>query len=328
MKIVLTIPSFVPHGGIRVILEWANRLSKTGNEVSLFCGKGASRPGWFNLSRSIKITPNERDLKGKDILIICSPHDIDLEKSKYAPKKKFIFLQMLEHLFSPGNHAFLEKCYRVYSSNLPKILISQWNIDYIETNYPDRGQIFYVGNGINTEDFPIEKVKKGATPTVLVEGWNALNPTKDVDRVAPKVAAMLKEEGCHILAYSQLAPVDYENVPDEFYALPSLERMNRLYHRAHILIKATRFDARSTSPLEAMTKGCVVVRGIDKGDDDLFHLDNCMKVPYDVQSVYEAAKRVLKEEDLRSKLAQSGYNYVQTYSWDFWMKEIEGILFS
>jgi hypothetical protein len=115
-------------------------------------------------------------------------------------------------------------------------------------------------------------------------------------------------------------------VPDEFYVLPDLETLNFLYSNATILIKATQYDARSCSPMEAMTKGTVTARAIIEGDDDLHHFKNCYRVSYDVDKLYYAALTLLKDDTLRNILACNCISYVQTYTWDYWMEKIVGIL--
>ena len=74
MKLLITLPGVSVHGGIRVILEWANRLSKW-HEVTIYSLTN-QRPDWFNINRNVRyVTQFERF---HDALIITSPHTIDL----------------------------------------------------------------------------------------------------------------------------------------------------------------------------------------------------------------------------------------------------------
>lgn len=326
MNITLTIPGFTPHGGIRVIMEWANWLHSAGHRVDLLCRHSKRVPTWFNLDPGVKIRRSEACLRDSEVLIVCSPHDGLLLESSLAPKRKFIFLQMLEHLFSPGNIRWVEKCRFLYGHWVPMFSISGWNIEHIRTSWPFRGPVYHIGNGVNLKDFPVEKPRNRDGKTVLVEGWNALNASKDTERIAPRAAQMLKSRGYRILAYSQKPLIDFEYVPDEFYQLPNLERLNDLYRRADILLKATHFDARSCSPMEAMTKGCVPVRAINEGDDDLVNGENCIRIPYNLDALYDAAIMALTSPVTRMQLGNAGRAYVQKYTWDHWMTKVEGVL--
>lgn len=322
MKIFMPIPGFAPHGGIRVIIEWANRLSRN-NTVFLF-NKRWEPVNWINIDKRVVKCQSDKYLKDSDCLIITSPHHIDLENHPLAPEKKFIFIQMLEHLFQPKNIHWVSQCKRFYLSKNPLISISKWNIEHIQ-KMGRKGEIFYIGNGINIKDFPIRKAKKDKK-TILVEGWEATNPSKDYHRMAHKACTKLKKQGFKIMAYSQVPLKTYPELVDEYYHCPSNARLNQLYEQASILIKATKYDARSTSPIEAMTKGTPTVRGIIQGDDDLIHLVNSYRCDYNETQIYEGAMRLLNDNELYSKLSSNCITYVKENTWEAWMPKIEEIL--
>lgn len=309
MKIALTIPGFSAHGGINVILEWANRLSEF-HEVTLITSK-LGKHQWYPLEKAVKVT-TDIYLKKYDCLIICSPHHSFLLESKHLPEKCFVFMQMLEDKFKPQDIAWQRACKAFYNAKYPMFYISEWNYEEIKRS---NDQDVYLGNGVNFDLFPLETPEK--ENVILVEGWEPSNPTKDVDYVGAKVAKELKKlYGCKVLAYSQLPCKEYMEVPDEYHVKPNLETLNNLYRRAKIFIKATKCDARSTAPLEAATKQCVVVRGIDRGDDDL-DVSNCYKTDYNFQHVLNSAKfacenylhGILKAQELQRNIVQFDWPY-------------------
>ena len=264
-NVFITIPDFSLHGGIRVILEWANRLT-VWHSVHLHNLKGETHCNWFNINPDVKLVG--ANMKGMDILIITSPHSIHFQDRPDLPERTFIFMQMCEHMFKPNDKDWQRKCYTFYTSKHHLISISKWNINVITNQFGRKGVTHYVGNGVNLDHFPISNKPKDEG-TVLIEGWESGNSSKDPDHIGPKVAARLKADGYSICAYSAKPLVTMSDVPDEYYCKPSLAQLNELYERATILIKATKYDARSCAPMEAMTKGTVTVRGIIEGDDDL-----------------------------------------------------------
>lgn len=309
------------HGGIRVINEWANRLEQFGHTVYLFNQQGLLSCNWMNIT--CKIINNQALLNKCDCLIVTSPHGAYL-LDKDRPAKKFIFLQMLEHLFNQKNNRFYNDCMKLYQSKYPLISISQWNIRQLQHKFGRKGITKYVGNGINLTDFPIVKAKKNGQ-VILLESPEPTNDTKDVDKIAVKVAYMLKEQGYLIKGYGIQIPKD--NIYTEYIVKPDLTQLNRLYEEATIMIKATKYDARSTSPLEAMTKGTVTVRGIIEGDDDL-NDENSYKTGYSFDKVLDSALFALNNKsDLEDK-ARYCRHYVQNYTWDYWMNQINKILIS
>lgn len=318
MKLVITTPTLrVPHGGTRILNEWANHLAKY-HDVTLFVQDGQIHCPWMRLNVRVSNKPSRVALA--DLVIIGSPHSIHLENKA---RRSIIFMQMVEHLFN-NNKAFAEQCRSFY--NTPNLLLSysKWNIDYLKEQ-GRTGPIQYVSTGINLNDFPIERSKK--ENIVLVEGWECTNLAKDVNNIAPEVAARLRNEGYKILAYSQKPLTTLSKIPHEYYRTPSLAKMNELYSRAKILLKASKYDARAVAPLEAMTKGTPTVRAIDKGDDDLIDGVNCVRIPYgDADALYDAAKYLLTNQDQYDIIANECVNYVSKMGWDEQIKEINTII--
>lgn len=312
MHILITTPSLkVPHGGTRVLNEWAAGLSHW-HQVTLLVNSGDTHCNWYHLPQKVRVTKDRADIQKADVIIVGSPHSIYLVRHLRAGQKCFLFLQMLEHMFHADNLKFYQKCLDFYFSHYPMICISRWNIQWLRDN-GRTAPTHYIGNGINLYDFPICEQPKD-NRTVLVEGWEYANNTKDVDALGPKVAQRLRAEGYKILAYSQFELSRYADVPHEYYRQPSLEQLNDLYSRATVLIKATKYDARSTAPIEAMTKGTVTARAIIKGDDDLKHMENCIRVGYNEQDLYVAAKTLLTTPICKD-LSIACIDYVKQNTW-------------
>lgn len=321
MNILIISPSFkTPHGGLRIIREWANRLTQWHN-VSLFCTtkENARNNGWITISDKVKCVTSINSSQ-YDLCILTSPHCMDY---KGIPiRKKVVFMQMLEHLFKPKDSKWNVKCHAMYHSRYPLISISQWNIDYLRS-IGRLGPIHYVSNGVNFDDFPIVDNPKKERGTILVEGWGNRRPMKDPDGIGAEVAFALKEEGYKIIAYG----IDKLPgcIPDEYYYCPSLEKINELYERAEIMIKASKYDARSCAPVEAMTKGTPTARAIVKGDDDLNGF-NSKIVGYNADDLYNASLKLIGG-DYGNPTEKSCIDYVKTEcSWDKWMPIINEIL--
>lgn len=206
-------------------------------------------------------------------------------------------------------------------SKHPMFSISKWNMKFFQEK-GRTGETHYIGNGVNFEDFPIEKVKKQKA-VILVEGWECGNPSKDFMHIGPKIAAKLKSEGAYILAYSQLPLKTMPEAVDEFYYRPDIDTMNDLYRRASILIKASVYDARACAPVEAMTKGTPTARAITKGDDDIIHGYNGLRCGYSYSELYSTAKELINR---REEFEENCINYVKKYNWSYWMEKINDIL--
>lgn len=314
MKVFITTPALTPNGGIRVILEVAHRLSKF-HEVTLLNQSPDNSCHWYPIE--CNIVNNINELAKADVLIISSPHAVDLTKLKIKARI-FAFTQMIEHLFQPWNRAFKQKCLEFYK--LETITISEWGIKELR-GYGNMKPIHYLGNGVNLEHFPIYSNKKDGK-TILLESPEPINPTKDRDRLAIKVAKRLESEGYRIIGFGTIKPKEISS----FYVNPNLETLNALYKEATIMIKATICDFRSTAPMEAGTKGTVTARAITQGDDDLVNEYNCLKVNYSEDELYFASKRLLEDSKLRTRLAKNMVNHIKEHSWDKYIDQFNKII--
>ena len=319
MQIVIPIPAFDPHGGIRIIVDIANGLAAKGHEILMLPLSNFGNKNIWDWHRSIKFIDKLPDTF--DRILITSPHSIHLE----VPGKTLIHLQMMEHLFRPNDKSWLSKCEALYRSNSPLMSISKWNINMLTRKYGRNiNNTFYIGNGVNFNNFSIERSVVREEKTILVEGWGAYNPCKDVDRLAPKVALKLKKEGFKIISYGLVPLSDYKEVVDEYHKCPDINTINALYRRAKFLLKASRYDARSCSPVEAMTKATPCVRALVEGDDDLIHEYNCLRTGYNEHDLFSACKRLIDSPGLYQKLSLTGQKYVQEEcNWEKWIQIIE-----
>lgn len=322
MNLLITIPSTqTPHGGLRVILEWANRLAKY-HSVLLYDLSGKNNCSWFTVQ--VKYC-DASSLWEADCVILTSPHSAHLLDIILPNQKCFLFLQMMEDMFKPTDHNWLTMCHKFYTSNYPVISISQWNIDTLRNKFGRIGQIHYIGNGVNLDHFPVSTQNK-EPDCVLIEGWEPTNPTKDIDRISHKVALQLKKDGYTVIAYGGVQCRSDFNLLHQYFRQPSLSQLNRIYERASVLIKASKYDARSCSPVEAMTKGTVTARAIIQGDDDLVHEENCLRCDYDADQLYIAAKRILTDNQLRSRLSESCVKYAESLNWDGIIDHVNSII--
>lgn len=304
-------------------MEWANRLTQW-HDVYLHNLKAETSCSWFGLNPNVKMC--EADMLWKcDCVILTSPHSSHFLKMILPHQRCFLFLQMMEHLFRPNDADWLQQCHDFYTSDRPMFSISRWNIEMLESQFGRTGKTFYIGNGVNFDEFPIAFPDKEAR-TVLVEGWQCSNPSKDVQNITHGVAGRLRKEGYKIIAYSGIPIRTDRHLLHEMHIKPTVQKINELYSRSTIMIKASLYDARSCSPVEAFSKHTPTARAIYKGDDDLQHEQNCLRCEYDQEQLYQISKHLLADKDLRQALASSGLTMLKKYDWNYWMNIVNETL--
>ena len=323
MKIFIPTPSFQPHGGVRVICEWANQLSRRGHKVLIYSLK-KDKCNWFTFDNEVVVAEDDKELRNCDVLIITSPHSIHYQDRVDRPKKIFVFVQMLEHLFNPKDRNWFLLCKKFYTSSHPTFVISSWNKHIMLTHFKASQKIHYIGNGVNTEMFPFESKKK--ENIILVEGFQPINISKDKDMISAKVCEVLKKRNYKIISYGMSEPTKKRSLIDKFFVKPDLKTLNQIYNDSKIMIKSSIYDARSCAPMEAMTKSTVTVRAIEYGDDDLIHEFNCLRCDYNEDHLLNNVERLLEDEELRNQIAYNGVEYLKEFSWSFWFDRINKII--
>lgn len=346
LNILIISPSLNLHGGIRVLVEWANGLARRGHYVTFQSqqgyfpnGKDGKANKWIEIHPSVEFITDKVEFPANafDVAIAGSYQVAHFLNAQKWNCRKYCLIQMCEELFHPDNKAYVKQVTDAYRLPMPLICISKWNIDRILNEHARNPEypIHYVGNGVTNDFKPGEKDK---TPTILVEGWIGYNFAKDTEAIGAKVAKRLKEKYIvRILAYSQLPKdeqrfgnlpiLQYQNIPDEYYLSPNTKQITSLYQRAHLVIKASRYDARACAPVEAMKCGTPTARAIIEGDDDLIHGLNCLRCGYNEDELFAISERLLLDEKLRAELVENGFKYAEKMlDWDYWMQEIEKII--
>jgi glycosyltransferase involved in cell wall biosynthesis len=321
MKIIYTLPSIAtPHGGYRIVLEHLHNLQRKGHDVMLFIEQGSTLYDWYGPGE-VFVTRDYRELNRSDVVVIGSPHSIDraaqVNRSR-SSAQIFTFMQMAEHIFRPSDMKFLQQCKRFYTSPFPMIHGSHWG-ERVCHEFGRKHDTHYVTNSVNRQHFDEYSVhgERRERNTILIEGWEASNAAKDTSHIGPKVAAKMKaKHGTKIIAYGFQPIATMKEVCDEYHYRPSLQEINKLYERATLLLKATRYDATALSPMEASVKGCPVVRSIIEGDDWLIDRDNCIRVGYTVPETTVATELMLLNDAAKYDCVEASQKFLNTFSWD------------
>jgi glycosyltransferase involved in cell wall biosynthesis len=100
---------------------------------------------------------------------------------------------------------------------------------------------------------------------------------------------------------------------DKFVLAPSVTTMRKLYSGAKFLLKASRYEGRSCAPVEAMACGTTCVRGLIEGDDDLIDNATCLRRPYDLKLVRDAADLMMTDDALYDRLTENASIYVDEF---------------
>lgn len=332
MKILyLTLGAQFPCGGVRILIEHANRLMARGHQVYMSALNGEMKVGWMPTDfRFVHVSSLKRWAKRVDVIVATeantAPIVMELETRR---ARKFYFVQMRESLFFwDGNRKWAKSVEETYSKArgiLQPIVISKWLKEFLEEEHGYK-DVPIVPNGVNREHFfPESTFPKSEKPRILLAGHKA-NEAKDIHLMAYQAADTYRKniQPVELWGFSQF-PADGDF--DSFWVMPSQEEIRQIYSSCDVLLKASRFEGRSCYGPEAMACGCAVVRAVDRGKDDLLDGYNCLLTEYgDAQGMYDNLKRVLHEEGLRERLMENGLEYArEKLDWNLAIDKLEAI---
>ena len=297
MNILIISPSLGTHGGVRLLVDLANKLSSKGHHVVLHTIEKGNED-WAEVK---VFTTYGKDLylRGYDVVIAGSP-PIAYAIKDY-PVKKYLFLQMAEEMFNPSDGTWFITCMEAYFSGIPIITYSHWLI-YRLRSIGVNSQIHYIDPGIDERFIN----KGGERKYILVANWNAQNNVKDIDMLGPRVAQFLKRKyGVKIVGYGAERPKVYSDVCDQYVTNARVEDLVELYNGALFTIQATRFDCRSLVGMESISCGTPVCRGIISGDEDVKHLINSVRCNYDIDEMIFWADKMYSDREFLEGLRKN-----------------------
>ena len=320
MKISFVEPHLKIYGGIRRIIELANRLTERGHNVTIFHSDGKPCE-WMKCKA--KIESYDEVLKQEhDVIIYNDPNPIDYKLVKKAKAKLKVFYvlelydkQLLKGLnlkiYLPWNKRMLMLRKSLCSPYL-KLSNATWEKEWLKENMNIDSKLII--GGVNTKMFhPVEVEKNPNEIRILCSGDS--RERKGTETILEAIEIAKKEEPRILL--------------DTYYGkgIPQ-EKMAEKYSYADIFVEGS-WQAGWNNPVaEAMAcKVPVVCTDIGGVKDFAFHEKTALLVPSkNPEAMASATLRLIRDEKLREKLRENAYLHIKQFDWDKSAKRLEEIL--
>ena len=338
-KIIFLLPNSAskPVGGVKIVLEYANRLAKDGCEVSLiyaayskwckfglfhtvfylyqFCKAKLTKnylPKWFDVDPSIKqnlIWSLDRYDYPKDAKIVATAIDTAYYLNQYNidVDNKFYLIQDFENWFVDDD--FVKETYHYL---MRKIVISNW----LKKIVNDLGEEAYlVPNGFDTVFFQLQTPIQERSAFELIALYHT-DKRKGLD-VAFKAFEIVKEKfpQLHVTLFG--TPSKPEKLPDwySYYQRPDKDTFNRIYNHAAIFVGSSYTEGWGLTVGEAMQCGCAIIC-----TDNLGYLEmakdgeRALVSPVgDAKRLAENILRLIEDDGLRIQIARNGHEFIKTF---------------
>lgn len=346
MKVTFVLPGagYKPVGGFKVVYEYANRLTERGHRVfvihtanpwvessssekirnfgkftafALGANGGFKPKNWFKVAPKVDMrwvpTLAERYIPDSDAIIATSWQTAEcVARYGNSKGKQFNLIQHQESIFD-GVDA--ERVMETWKLPPHKIVIAKWLSDIAS----EMGETStYIPNGLDFEAFgldtPIENRDAFRLMMMYHEfSWKGSSEGIEAMRIAQKECLGLKVDLFGVAPKPQ-------NLPEwvNYHQMPGQSKLRELYNKAAIFISPSWAEGWGLPPAEAMQCGAVVC-ATDVGGHREFCIDGetaLMSPAKDSAALAENIMRILKDRDLRVRIALQGNANIQQFTWE------------
>ena len=331
------------NGGTKVVLEYANRLSRLGWQVRLVFSMsgdgdktfieqihfllyqlklivkyGISVRNWFDLDKCVDEvyvkSLDYTDVPLSDVYVATYVSTAPfLNSYPIEAKRKFYFIQDYEIW---GDNWTDDRTKETYHFDMTKLVISKWLHQLLSH---EGVESIIVPNGFDFDYFkmtvPFENKDKYSITILYNE-----NPHKGV-KYALEAIQQVKEK------YAQLKVNlfgTYTQRPKclprwmNYYSCPNQELHNKLYNNSAIYVAASTYEGWGLTIGEAMMCGCAIACTDTDGFKEMVKdgETGLMSPVGDIVSLSNNICRLIENDVLRMRIARAGYNSIRHFSWD------------
>lgn len=338
MKINFVLPFKFFTGGIKVALEYCNRLQELGDDVKIYipikpykfnnygiigflkrskltlCNiiKKNEKIDWFNLNVDIKLVPSISDsyLRDADIVVATAwPTAYDVNSLSEKKGKKVYLIQHYEEWSGPKNK--VDGSYRLY---LNKIVIANWLKELMKNKFNSDSKLIY--NGIDKREFLTEEKPKNDEIVVCMMyhklEWKGFSDGLKAFEIAKNKFPNIK--------LKLFGTEQGEDIPEyaEFYLNPNRDKLKEIYSTSDIYLFPSRCEGWGLTVIEAMACKCVVVGTLTGALEDIGknNINALISNTRDIRSLSENLIKAIENENLRETLSKGAYESVIELNWD------------
>lgn len=355
MRVSFILSSLRLSGGVRVVIQYANQLSKRGHQINLIIPKGEIGPGIAaEIGSNIEIIQAKRSLEGKtnpykllcltwkmakavprsDVIIATHTPTtaVSLLAGKVFRKGKIIwFYQDYVEMFEgrPMERWLLRNALRWHDLALT---VSEAGTQELHSFSPR--QVIKIGEGLDKANVyhPVPDAKRlyhGPLDKRVIFFLGDSRPRKgmaDFIHAAEKVYTT--EPNLELWIASKENLEIQTGVPFKLILQPNDSDLVKLYSSCDVFVSASWYEGFGLPPLEAMACGAAVVTTDSRGIRE-FAIDgeNCLIVPpKNPDKLAEAIQLLISNPDQAERLRNNGPSTAARFNWSDATDRFESVL--
>ena len=345
MNICFVLPGIArgPVGGYKVVYEYANRLVKENNNVSIlylnqdflknynvpfFLKKMGARflmwlePTWFKLDHRIKKVSNldkkyKKQLGRLDVCFATSAEKTVYEVDKnLSANKKFYLIQDYENWNIDNT-----KLINTYKVGFKNIVIAKWLKKVVDKYSKDESIL--IPNAIDTHLYtrkvPIQKRRNHTIALLYHEA-----PHKGLKN-AFQVLKRLKQQypDLEVTMFGKFPKPDFPNWIT-YYRNASQEKTVEIYNSVKVFLCSTIEEGFGLTGIEAMACGACLVSTNYKGVQEyaVDRYNALLSSVGDIEAQVNNVKLIFENPDIQEELSSNGVSYTKKFTWTEAMKKL------
>ena len=343
MKITILTPHINISGGVKIILGYADRLTKKGHKVTVICPqstftrkmvkkvpiiypKGAimnllkHKPDWIEVAADIKYVPSyeEKYVSDGDV-IVATAWQTTLYVKDYSLRKgkKYYLIQGYEaEIFGSK-----EEVNKTYTYPLEKIVVANWLKVLLKEKFNENSELIL--NPIDLDVFyPTDEKRDNKNKRICMlhhtSRWKGISDGVKAFEIAKQEYPEIQL----VIFGRQMRKID---IDCEYYYRPFGRKLRRIYNSCDIFLCPSWREGFTLPPAEAMACRCALVTTDIGGTSDyaIHGKTALVSPPKNPEKLAENLKKLLSDKGLCKKIAQDGYKYVKRFTWDRAVNKME-----
>lgn len=336
-------------GGVQVVVEYANRLTERGHQVSIVTPRDAVDPEIdVRISPAVHVHQSELTLKPRAGIVYQMRLALSLARSipqndvVIATHTPTLVPTILSSLGRSRRRLWLYMDYPEMFEGRPveQLLLRRGaaRFEHVMTlSEASRSdalstgakQASVVGLGLSDAELftPIQFAKSRSDLTLMYLGDE--RPRKGLSEFLSATETLRREipDLRLLIVVKESLSIDLP-VGSEIVLRPRREELPDLYRRSDVFVFSSWGEGFGLPPLEAMACGVPVVLTDSRGVREYARSgENCLMVPpRDVGQLAEALRRVLSDEHLARSLSETAVETAQRFQWDVCVDRFEAVL--
>lgn len=320
-------------GGIKNVLEQANRLHEAGMKVHVFALD--QHPAWFPLKFPVRSFPNFptmlQELKQMNAIKIATWwKTLPVVYSSCDPEQggrgvPFYLVQDIEESYYPQSQVMQAKVRNTYKLPVNILTIADWTTKQLLERFQKHADNISIAVDLDiykpnrTHDYDPFRVLACSRRSQHLKGFHVTVQAMNIVRRHIPQSSMVTFgiERPHL-----------RGIPNLHFAHQDDRSVAYLYANCGVFVQTSYHEGFGLPILEAMACGAPVVTTKAEGNEE-FCKDgwNCVLVEKgDVSAVAQGIIRVFRDPEFAAYIANNGYKTAQSYNWPEVLRRLQHIL--